>query len=151
MFKSNNVSHSLNIFKVFDVYWVSCGTGVIWRYIRDTLDGMSVFKLAILIARHPFETTSVIFLTSDTDVNVTCYFSPHPPAIFFSLEKSSDLFSNTTSETLQTTTLDETKTSEFVTSGMLYKKVDKVKTMCLPKSRLCGNNMQASDRSFTFS
>ena len=88
----------------------------IGRYIPDTLDGISVFKLAILIAHQPFETTSVIFLTSDSNINVTCYFRPHPPALYFSLEKSSDL---STSETLQTTTLDKTKTSEFLTSGML--------------------------------
>ena len=105
----------------------------IGSYITDTLDGITVFKQAILIARQPHETTSIIFITSDSKINVTCYFSPHPPAIFFSLEKSSDLFSNTTSEALQTTTLDETKTSEFVASGMLYKKVDKVKTIMPPK------------------
>ena len=108
------------------------GEGIVFG-LRDTIgeakteipDGSSVSRQAILFARQPFETTSVIFVTSNLNIAVTCSFSPHSPAILFVLAKSSDLFSetvtvsSTNSATLSTVKSNDTGTSEFLTSGML--------------------------------
>ena len=48
-------------------------------------DGTTVSRQAILFARQPFETTSVMFVTSNSNITVTCSFSPHSPAILFVL------------------------------------------------------------------
>ena len=112
--------------------WGINGEGVVFGQndrIGDTRterpDGSTVLRQAILIADQSFETTSVIFVTSNSNITVTCSFSPHSPAILFVLAKSSDLFSeavtvsSTNSTTLSTAISIDTGTSEFLTSGML--------------------------------
>ena len=93
-------------------------------YKKEVLDGSSVSRQAILFARQPFKTTSVMFVTSNSNINVTCSFGLHKLAMLHLPAKPSDLFSealpvsSTNSATLSTAKSNENGISEFLTSGM---------------------------------
>ena len=110
--------------------WGVNGEGIIFdqndrigRHQTETPDGITVVRQAILFARQPFETTSVLFVLSNSNITVICFFNSHPHATVVVVAKASDLFSEprtdaTSDYTTIPATFSQTDVSEIPISGM---------------------------------